>query len=46
MNAYDQLLVKRGDVNQDGVTNGADVATLYANFGAGELADGSQRRRR
>lgn len=33
LNAYDQLLVKRGDVNLDGVTNGADVAALHANFG-------------
>ena len=33
LNAYDSLLVRRGDVNQDGVTNGADAATLYANFG-------------
>jgi len=32
--AYDTLLVKRGDVNQDGVTNAADAAALYANFGA------------
>jgi alpha-amylase len=33
MNSYDQLLVKRGDVNADGSTNGADAAALYANFG-------------
>jgi hypothetical protein len=33
LNAYDQLLVKRGDVNLDGVTNGADVASLHASFG-------------
>jgi hypothetical protein len=33
MTTYDQLLVKRGDVNQDGVTNGGDAAALYANFG-------------
>jgi alpha-amylase len=33
LNAYDLLLVKRGDVNQDGVTNAADAATLYASFG-------------
>ncbi|MBA4107376.1 MAG: hypothetical protein C0485_16690 [Pirellula sp.] len=33
LNAYDQLLVKRGDVNLDGVTNGADVAALHASFG-------------
>lgn len=32
--AYDTLLRKRGDVNQDGVTNAADVATLHSNFGA------------
>jgi alpha-amylase len=33
LDRYDQLLVKRGDVNQDGLTNGADAAALYANFG-------------
>jgi alpha-amylase len=33
MSAYDQLLVQRGDVNLDGVTNGDDVADLYAAFG-------------
>jgi hypothetical protein len=33
LNAYDQLLVKRGDVNLDGVTNGADVTALHASFG-------------
>lgn len=33
LNAYDQLLVKRGDVNMDGVTNGTDVAALHASFG-------------
>lgn len=32
LNAYDQLLVKRGDVNLDGVTNGDDASTLYAAF--------------
>jgi len=36
MTAYDTLLVKRGDVNQDGVTNGADVASLHASFGASD----------
>jgi hypothetical protein len=34
MNSYDQLLVKRGDLTGDGVTNAADVAALYASFGA------------
>jgi alpha-amylase len=33
MTSYDQLLVLRGNVNQDGATNGADAATLFANFG-------------
>jgi alpha-amylase len=33
LDAYNALLLKRGDVNQDGVTNGADVATLHSNFG-------------
>ena len=32
LNAYDQLLVKRGDVNQDGLTNSVDVSALYATF--------------
>ena len=32
MNSYDQLLVKRGDVNEDGVTDGADAAAIYASF--------------
>jgi hypothetical protein len=36
LNAYDALLVKRGDVNQDGQTNGADVAALHAGFGASD----------
>jgi hypothetical protein len=34
MTSYDQLLVKRGDLTGDGVTNAADVAALYASFGA------------
>jgi glycosidase len=34
MSSYDQLLVKRGDVNEDGVTDGADAAALYASIGA------------
>jgi hypothetical protein len=33
LTAYDQLLLKRGDVNQDGATNMGDVATLYSSFG-------------
>jgi len=33
LDAYDDLLLRRGDVNQDGKTDGADVAHLYANFG-------------
>jgi alpha-amylase len=33
LTAYDSVLVRRGDVNQDGQTNAADAATLYANFG-------------
>jgi glycosidase len=33
LNAYDQLLVKRGDVNLDGLTNAADAAALHAVFG-------------
>jgi glycosidase len=39
-NAYDQLLLKRADVNQDGVTNTGDIAALYASFGGSAwLAD-------
>jgi glycosidase len=34
LTAYDQLLAKRGDINQDGVTNGADVSALHNNFGS------------
>ncbi len=34
--AYDQLLVHRADVNEDGQTNGADVAALYAGFGGSD----------
>ena len=30
---YDALLVGRGDLNADGLTNAADVSTLYSNFG-------------
>ncbi|RIK82205.1 MAG: hypothetical protein DCC67_07475 [Planctomycetota bacterium] len=39
--AYDQLLVKRGDVNQDGATNAADLAALYGGIGqpAGWMLD-------
>jgi alpha-amylase len=33
LTSYDSVLVRRGDVNQDGQTNAADAATLYANFG-------------
>ena len=31
--AYDTLLRKRGDINQDGQTNVLDVAALHSNFG-------------
>ncbi|HYO23324.1 MAG TPA: dockerin type I domain-containing protein [Lacipirellulaceae bacterium] len=34
MSSYNQLLLKRGDVNGDGATTAADAAALYANFGA------------
>lgn len=38
--AYDQLLIKRADINEDGQTNGADVTALYAAFGeSGWLED-------
>jgi glycosidase len=33
MTAYDQLLVKRGDVNGDNATNASDVQSLYDSFG-------------
>jgi hypothetical protein len=36
MTAYDQLLVKRGDVNSDGFTDATDVASLYASFGSAD----------
>jgi hypothetical protein len=32
--AYDNLLLKRADINQDGFTTAADVAALTAGFGA------------
>jgi glycosidase len=32
MNGYDQLLLLRGDVNQDGFTDALDVASLHASF--------------
>lgn len=33
LNSYTDLLLKRGDANSSGVTDAADVATLYASFG-------------
>ena len=33
LDAYEDLLRRRGDVNQDGKTDGDDVAHLHANFG-------------
>jgi alpha-amylase len=33
LDAYDALLLKRGDLNQDGVASAGDVAALYSNFG-------------
>jgi hypothetical protein len=33
LNAYTDLLLKRGDVNSSGTTDAADMSTLYANFG-------------
>ncbi len=32
--AFDQLLLRRGDVNQDGMTDASDIDHLYANLGA------------
>jgi hypothetical protein len=32
--AYDAMLLRRGDINQDSSTTLADVAALYANFGS------------
>jgi len=40
LDAYDNVLLGRGDLNQDGFTNGDDVAALYAAFGgSGWLED-------
>lgn len=40
LDAYDDVLRRRGDVNQDGFTNGEDVAALHAAFGgSGWLED-------
>ena len=40
LDAYDGVLLRRGDVNQDGSTNGDDSAALYAALGASDwLAD-------
>ena len=40
LDAYDDVLLRRGDVNQDGFTNGEDVAALHAAFGgSGWLED-------
>jgi len=36
IDAYDDVLLRRGDVNQDGFTNGDDVAALYSAFGSSE----------
>ena len=33
LDAYDQLLIQRADINDDGQTNGADIDALYASFG-------------
>jgi hypothetical protein len=34
LNAYTDLLLKRGDVDSSGTSNGADVAALYSSFGS------------
>jgi alpha-amylase len=34
MSTYDQLLISRGDLNGDNLTNAADVQSLYSSFGA------------
>lgn len=34
LDAFDNVLLRRGDINQDGNTNGDDVAALYAAFGS------------
>lgn len=40
MDAYFEVLLDRGDINDDGMTNGADVAALHAAFGTSSwLAD-------
>jgi hypothetical protein len=40
LDAYDQLLIKRADINEDGQTNSADVTAMYAAFGgSGWLED-------
>ena len=46
LDAYDDVLLRRGDVNEDGMTNAADVAALHAAFGGSSWredlnADGS-----
>ncbi|MEO2045276.1 MAG: hypothetical protein ABGX16_01735 [Pirellulales bacterium] len=38
--SYDGVLLRRGDIDQDGITNGNDVAALHASFGgSGWLQD-------
>lgn len=33
LDAFDRVLLRRGDINQDGMTNGDDVIALHAAFG-------------
>ncbi len=34
LDAYNDVLLRRGDINQDGMTNGGDVTALHAAFGS------------
>ncbi len=39
LDSYSDLLIRRGDVNEDGFTNAADVEALYANIGGSGWLD-------
>ena len=46
LDAYTELLLKRGDLNSSGTTDTADMAAALQQFRAAKLADRSERRRR